>query len=97
MNGGGVDGDGISYGGVVRRRLVSSSPSLSSSALHHLFLVRLAGGKVGVVAQWVVVPWWAVVARLRVGHWLLVRWLAAAGRLQWWRMDIVGDGDDVWG
>jgi hypothetical protein len=45
MNGSGDDGDGISNGGGVRRRQVSSSLSLSSSASHRLFLVRLAGGE----------------------------------------------------
>jgi hypothetical protein len=47
MNGGGDNGDGISYDAGVRRRLVSSSPSLSSSASHRLFLVHLAGGEMG--------------------------------------------------
>jgi hypothetical protein len=46
-NGGGVDGNRLSCEGGVRRRLISSSPSLSSSASHRLFLVLLAGGKVG--------------------------------------------------
>jgi hypothetical protein len=41
------DGDGASKEGSVRRRLMSSSPSLSSSASHRLFLVRLAGGEIG--------------------------------------------------
>jgi hypothetical protein len=46
LNGCGDDGDCISCDGGVRRRLVSS-PSLSSSTSHLLFLVLLAGGKVG--------------------------------------------------
>jgi hypothetical protein len=46
-NGSGVDGDGLSYEGGVRRRLISSSLSLNSSASHRLFLVLLAGGEVG--------------------------------------------------
>jgi hypothetical protein len=47
MNGSGDDGDGVSYDGAVRRRLVSSSPSLSSWASHPHFLVRFAGGEMG--------------------------------------------------
>jgi hypothetical protein len=45
MNGSGDNDDGVSYDSGVRRRLVSSSPSLSSSASHCLFLVCLAGGE----------------------------------------------------
>jgi hypothetical protein len=44
---GGDEGDGVSYDGGVSRRLMSSFPSLSSSASHHRFLVRLAGGGAG--------------------------------------------------
>jgi hypothetical protein len=47
MDSGGDDGDDVTYEGGVRRRLVSSSPSLSSSTSHSLFLVCLTGGKVG--------------------------------------------------
>jgi hypothetical protein len=45
---GGDEGDGVSYDGSVSRRLMSSLPSLSSSALHRRFLVCLAGGEMGV-------------------------------------------------
>ncbi len=41
------NGNDASKEGGVRRRLMSSSPSLNSSASHRLFLVRLAGGKIG--------------------------------------------------
>jgi hypothetical protein len=41
------DGDDASKEGGMRRRLMSSSPSLSSSASHCLFLVCLAGGEIG--------------------------------------------------
>ncbi len=44
---GGVVGDGWLYDGGVRRRLESSSPSLSSSTSHLRFLVRFAGGDMG--------------------------------------------------
>jgi hypothetical protein len=44
---GGVEGDGWLYDGGVRRRLESSSPSLSSSTSHLRFLVRFAGGDIG--------------------------------------------------
>ncbi len=44
---GGVEGDGWLYDGGVRRRLESSSPSLSSSTSHLRFLVRFAGGNIG--------------------------------------------------
>ncbi len=47
MDGGGDDGDDVPHEGGVRRRLVYSSPSLSSSASHCLFLVRLAVGEIG--------------------------------------------------
>jgi hypothetical protein len=47
MDGSGDDGDVVLYEGGIRRRLVSSSPSLSSLASHCLFLVRLAGGEMG--------------------------------------------------
>jgi hypothetical protein len=47
VDGGGNEGDGVSYDGGVRRRLVSSSPSLSSSTSHQRFLVRFAGGDMG--------------------------------------------------
>jgi hypothetical protein len=46
-NGSGNDDDSVSYDGGVRRRLVLSFLSLSSSTSHRLFLVRLAGGKMG--------------------------------------------------
>jgi hypothetical protein len=46
-NGSGNDGDGVLYDGGIGRRLVLSFPSLSSSTSHRLFLVRLAGGKMG--------------------------------------------------
>jgi hypothetical protein len=39
--------DGVSYEGGVSRRLVSSSPTLSSSTSQRHFLVRLAGGVTG--------------------------------------------------
>jgi hypothetical protein len=42
-----VEGDGLLYDGSVRRRLESSSPSLSNSTSHLRFLVRFAGGDVG--------------------------------------------------
>jgi hypothetical protein len=45
---GGDEGHGVSYDGGVSRRLMSSFPSLSSSASHCRFLVRLAGGEMGV-------------------------------------------------
>ncbi len=41
---GGDEGDGLLYDGGVRRRLESSSPSLSSSTLHLCFLLHFAGG-----------------------------------------------------
>ncbi len=41
------EGDGLSYDGGVRRRLESSSPSLSSSTSHLCFLVLFAGGDIG--------------------------------------------------
>jgi hypothetical protein len=44
---GGVEGDGLLYNGGVRRRLESSSPSLSNSTSHLRFLVSLAGGDIG--------------------------------------------------
>jgi hypothetical protein len=47
MDGCGEDGDNVLYEGGVRTRLMSSSPSLSSSTSHRLFLVRLAGGETG--------------------------------------------------
>jgi hypothetical protein len=50
VDGGGIDrdsDDGILYEGDVSRRLVSSSPSLSSSTSQRRFLVCLAGGKTG--------------------------------------------------
>jgi hypothetical protein len=47
MDGSGEEGDGVSYEGSIRRSFVSSSPSLSSSASHHRFLVRFAGGDMG--------------------------------------------------
>jgi hypothetical protein len=48
---GGVEGDGWLYDGGVRMRLESSSPSLSSSTSHLLFLIRLAGGDIGGVVS----------------------------------------------
>jgi hypothetical protein len=45
---GGDKGDGVSYDGGVSKRLMSSFPSLSSSASHRRFLVRSAGGEIGV-------------------------------------------------
>jgi hypothetical protein len=47
MKGCGDEGDRNSRDGGVMRRLVLPSPSLSSSASHRLFLVRLAGGEMG--------------------------------------------------
>jgi hypothetical protein len=44
---GGVEGNGWLYDSGVRRRLESSSPSLSSSTSHLRFLVRFAGGDIG--------------------------------------------------
>jgi hypothetical protein len=44
---GGVEGDGRLYDGGVRRRLESSSPSLSNSTSHLRFLVCFAGGDIG--------------------------------------------------
>ncbi len=43
----GDDGDDVLYEDGVRRRLMSSSPSLSSSTSQRLYLVRLAGGETG--------------------------------------------------
>jgi hypothetical protein len=58
-DGGGVDGgsmdsdggDGISYEGDVSGRLVSSSPTLSSSTSQRRFLVRLAEARLAVAIQ----------------------------------------------
>jgi hypothetical protein len=47
MDDGGDEGDGLLYDGGVRRRLESSSPSLSSSTSHLHFLVHFAGGDIG--------------------------------------------------
>jgi hypothetical protein len=49
MDGGGKDGGGddVAYAGGVNRRLLSTSPSLSSSASHRRFLVRFAAGEMG--------------------------------------------------
>jgi hypothetical protein len=44
---GGIEGNGWLYDGGVRRRLESSSPSLSSSISCLRFLVRFAGGDIG--------------------------------------------------
>jgi hypothetical protein len=44
---GGDEGDGLLYDGGVRRRLESSSPSVSNSTSHLRFLVRFAGGDIG--------------------------------------------------
>jgi hypothetical protein len=43
----GDSNDGVSCEGGESRRLVSSSPSLSSSTSQRRFLVRLAGGEAG--------------------------------------------------
>jgi hypothetical protein len=47
MDDGGNEGDGLLYDGSVRRRLESSSPSLSSSTSHLCFLVSFAGSGKG--------------------------------------------------
>ncbi len=47
MDGSDNDGDDVLYEGGLRRRLMSSSPSLSSSTSQHLFLVCLAGDETG--------------------------------------------------
>jgi hypothetical protein len=44
---GGDEGDGLLYDGGVRRRLESSSPSVSNSTSHLCFLVHFAGGNIG--------------------------------------------------
>jgi hypothetical protein len=44
---GGVEGDGLLNNGGIRRRLESSSPSLSNSTSHLRFLVCFAGGDIG--------------------------------------------------
>jgi hypothetical protein len=47
VNGGGDEGDDVSYERGDTRRLKSSPMSLNNSTLHRLFLVHLAGGDLG--------------------------------------------------
>jgi hypothetical protein len=84
MDDGGNEGDSLLCDGSVRRRLESSTPSLSSSTSHLRFLVRFAGGNIG--------------CGVSAGAWALaVATVTGDGQAVMVQKDTVGDGDDICG